>query len=633
MKQNQRIPRPQGKTPRVGATPPSANAPPRRSTGVAGVLGFMAVTAVGGAFAWSSGCGSEPPPGASAGDATSHPAALAAPPSLSTTAPNNGTLPAPSARALADAVTDGDLDAGAADAAEEVEAPYTGPLLGGLAMQTPIYPTTEFGKKRIGYIRLGGKVPVDPTPIKKDNCKQGWYRLLDGGFVCGRYATTDMSNPQVRLGIKPPNLDDLLPYKYAYNTAHGTPLYRSVPSKADMLKYEPYLEAAKKARRAKAVAEAKSAEAEKEPVAAKSEPEAQVDAKPAAAKIVVTDGDEAAQARDKANAAAEAAALGLVDGGVLSGDEGAVEPEKPWWQRKYEKGTNPNVKLEELAADSDSTIAKRMVKGFFVAVDKTFSWNSRSWYKTTSTLVAPADRMFINKPPSSQGIELPEGVRLAGFILSTKASKYELDEAKSALKIVGPIERFAAFGLTGETAELKSNLYRKTTDGWWMRAKDGTFAEPSPPPADLAPGEKWVDVNIATKTLLLMVGDRPVYAALNSPGRRSKIKKKNHATPTGTFRIREKHIAVTMDGDGVVAGDLPYSIEDVPFVQYYEGSYALHAAFWHSNFGREMSHGCVNLSPLDAKRVFFWTEPKLPRGWHGVWSTPEHRGTLVVIHE
>ena len=54
---------------------------------------------------------------------------------------------------------------------------------------------------------------------------------------------------------------------------------------------------------------------------------------------------------------------------------------------------------------------------------------------------------------------------------------------------------------------------------------------------------------------------------------------------------------------------MPYSIEDVPYVMYFEGSYALHGAFWHNNFGHEQSHGCVNLAPLDAKKIFFWTEP------------------------
>jgi hypothetical protein len=85
-----------------------------------------------------------------------------------------------------------------------------------------------------------------------------------------------------------------------------------------------------------------------------------------------------------------------------------------------------------------------------------------------------------------------------------------------------------------------------------------------------------------------------------------------------------------MDGD--VASDGPYSIEDVPWVQYFQGSYALHGAFWHDNFGYVRSHGCVNLAPEDARTLFSWTEPKLPEGWHGAFAAPD-KGTRVVIHE
>ena len=76
-----------------------------------------------------------------------------------------------------------------------------------------------------------------------------------------------------------------------------------------------------------------------------------------------------------------------------------------------------------------------------------------------------------------------------------------------------------------------------------------------------------------------------------------------------------------------------YAIEGVPWVQYFSEGVALHAAFWHDQFGHRHSHGCVNLSPLDAKKVFYWSEPKLPRGWHAVWATAENRGTVVHIHE
>jgi hypothetical protein len=572
---------------------------PRRSSGsfAGSLLGFLAAAGIAGAVAaWAGGCRAEPPPGPS----TDEPQ-------------RTGQLPAPSASAArkpgvaSTAVADA-RDAGAPAVAPTPEdKPYSGPLLGVTGLQTPVYPTMDFSKDRIGYVRLGGKVPVDPTPIKNSSCPKGWYRLLDGGYVCGKYATLDIQSPQVRLGITAPNLDDILPYKYAYNTAHGTPLYKSVPSKEDMHRYEPYLEAKRKKK--------------KEDEAAEGSAEASEGGGGSPAQPTTTD--------DAASAVAAAAAIGILDGGV----EAPPEPPKPWWQQNKEKGKSVDVKLADLEQDADGTVAKRMVKGFFVAVDKTFGWNDRLWYKTTGGLVAPSDRMYIAKPPASQGIEVPAGVKQVGFITAGKALKYEVDAEKKQATPKGSVARYAAFGLTGVTASVSTIIYRQTTEGWWMKAIDGTYTDPAPPPSDVAPGEKWIDVNLTRKTLMAFEGDKPYYAALVSPGKKSRKKDKDHRTPAGTFRIREKHIAVTMDGDGTVAGDLPYSIEDVPYVAYYDRSYALHGAFWHASFGHEMSHGCVNLSPLDAKKIFFWSEPRLPRGWHGVWANDKNRGTLVSIHE
>jgi hypothetical protein len=274
-----------------------------------------------------------------------------------------------------------------------------------------------------------------------------------------------------------------------------------------------------------------------------------------------------------------------------------------------------------------------MVKGFYVAVDKTFGWNNRAWYKTTGGLVAPADRMYLVKAATTQGMDFADGMKQIGFILAKSASKLEYDAEQKTMKVAGSVPKFTPVGLTGATMEHKGTLYRQTVEGWWMKGSDGTYTDPGPKPADLGPNEKWIDVNLTRKTLVAFEGDKPVFATLIAPGKKSRDKEKDHSTIQGTFRIREKHIAVTMDGDGKTASDLPYSIEDVPYVQYFEGSYALHAAFWHNNFGHEMSHGCVNMSPLDAKKIFLWSEPHLPRGWHAVWSTPENRGTLVVVHE
>ncbi len=593
------------------ARPPADPREPREprekgSSVLASIVGFTAAAAIGGAVTWSSGCRNEPPPGPSV-DLPPRASMLPAP----SAHPRTGSVPpaAPSSVAVAPSASP------AASGAPAADKPYTGPLLGALMLQTVIFPRPEFSKKELGYIRLGGKVPVEPGIVKdaSGKCSQGWYHLVDGGYVCARYATLDIKSPQVRLGITPPNLEDVLPYKYAHNSAHGTPLYRSVPSKEDMIKYEPYLEAAKKAKR--------KADREKE----KEDEADKVDRD-----LPSADLEKTSDKGDKGDAVAKAESIGLFD---LDAGAPPEEKEKPWWQQTADKSKPIHVTLDDLSQDADGTLAKRMVKGFFVGIDKQFGWNGRSWYKTTGGLVAPADRMYVVKPPTTQGMDFPEGVKQLGFVLAAHANKYEIDAEKNTVKVAGGVARFTGVGLTGATTTHAGTAFRQTTEGWWMKGADGTYTEPGARPSDLAPGEKWIDVNLTRKTLVAFEGERPVFGALIAPGKKSKDKEKDHATVQGTFRIREKHIAVTMDGDGRTASDLPYSIEDVPYVQYFEGSYALHGAFWHNNFGHEMSHGCVNLSPLDAKKVFFWSEPRLPRGWHAVWSTPENRGTLVVVHE
>ena len=587
------------------------------------MVGFAAAAVIGGAVAWSSGCRNEPPPGPSV-DLPPRATSLLPPsaPARAASAPSSAAASGSAQAGNTGGGTGGSAAAPLTSAA--AAAPYTGPLLGGLMLQTVIFPKPEFSKKELGYVRLGGKVPVEPglTKDASGKCSQGWYHLVDGGYVCARYATLDIKSPQIRLGITPPNLEDVLPYKYAHNSAHGTPLYRSVPSREEMLKYEPYLDAAKKAKRKADREKAKDDEGSDPPA----EPSA--DALDKAIDKGAPGGTP--DKGDKGEAVAKAESLGLFD---LDAGAPPDEKDKPWWQQASDKSKPIHVKLDDLMEDADGTLAKRMVKGFFVAVDKQFGWNNRSWYKTTGGLVAPADRMYVVKPPTTQGMDFPEGVKQLGFVTAAHASKYQFDSDQKSVKADGPVARFTAVGLTGASVTNKGTVYRQTSEGWWMKAVDGTVTEPGPRPPDLGPNEKWIDVNLTRKTMVALEGDKPVFGALISPGKKSKDKEKDHSTVQGTFRIREKHIAVTMDGDGRAASDLPYSIEDVPYVEYFEGSYALHGAFWHNNFGHEMSHGCVNLSPMDAKKIFFWSEPKLPRGWHAVWSTPENRGTLVVVHE
>jgi lipoprotein-anchoring transpeptidase ErfK/SrfK len=89
------------------------------------------------------------------------------------------------------------------------------------------------------------------------------------------------------------------------------------------------------------------------------------------------------------------------------------------------------------------------------------------------------------------------------------------------------------------------------------------------------------------------------------------------STIRGEFRIDYKHVTATMDADDP---ENRFELRDVPWVQYFERGYALHTAYWHDDFGTPRSHGCINLAPVDARRLFFWTDPPLPANWHGVKS-------------
>ncbi|HEY8076442.1 MAG TPA: L,D-transpeptidase, partial [Labilithrix sp.] len=169
-----------------------------------------------------------------------------------------------------------------------------------------------------------------------------------------------------------------------------------------------------------------------------------------------------------------------------------------------------------------------------------------------------------------------------------------------------------------------------TDQGFWLRDTDIAIAKPSKPPPNLGANEKWVDVDLLHQTLTTYEGEKPIFTTIVSTGRHSSEPDKDHRTVEGDFRIREKHVSTTMDDDA--ASDGTYRIEDVPWVMYFERSVALHGAFWHSMFGRERSHGCVNLQPADAKRLFDWAGPSLPTGWHGVRATKENPGTRVITH-
>lgn len=489
------------------------------------------------------------------------------------------------------------LDAGARADADAGRDKGEAGVLGAANFQTSVVNTTAWpesgtGAIRLGYLRHGGRVTAYARPIVNDECPEGWYELASGGFVCGKAATFDLTDPRVKLAPHQPDRDAGLPYKYGYNLSDGTPLYRRVLSGEDRKQYEPWL----------------------------------VPQKPAA--------------DDESNKGAEG-----------EKDESADEERRPAKHGPSDAGADARAdagkpKLKELKGRG--VLVRKMVRGFYLALDRDFKAAGAHWWRTTFGFAVPFDRIALQTGVTKHtgswfdgsalaklldagideaGVVAPETV---AFITSGYAQKIELDADLKKATAGGPLSKRDAVLLVGRSAVVSGVTYLQTSEGWWLRPGDVKMARPSPP-GDLAPGEKWIDVDLTRQALVAFEGDRPVFATLISSGRRNtQDKEHDFPTPTGIFRIREKHVTATMDGD--VASDGPYSIEDVPWVMYFQGSYALHGAFWHDAFGYPRSHGCVNLAPEDARTLFGWADPPLPDGWHGVFA-PERAGTRIVIHE
>ena len=116
-------------------------------------------------------------------------------------------------------------------------------------------------------------------------------------------------------------------------------------------------------------------------------------------------------------------------------------------------------------------------------------------------------------------------------------------------------------------------------------------------------GGKWIEVDLSSQTTLAKQGNTVIRRMVVSTGI------SRYPTPVGRFRIYAKYRSITMSGPG-------YYLPGVPHSMFFYRGYAIHGTYWHNNFGRPMSHGCINLTRADAAWLYGWAP----------------NGTLVVIH-
>lgn len=446
----------------------------------------------------------------------------------------------------------------------------TADRIASIAWRTWVYTDTGPKRTRYGYLRAGAVVPRRGPEIRNDGCPGGWYRINPRGFVCvGHGATLDLADPVVAAASQGPKRGQGLPYFYALAKNPGPHFYFRLPTAAEM---------------------------------------------------ELVEGPGYASRAAEWNERVKREHLTDLFGEI--GDPPDFVPRangasltKPYGT---ERGLHRSVQSGQSTPDA----------GF--AISRVFAWEGRTFGLTTELDLIPLDRTSPVKPSAFHGVALGEGEDLPVALVTKRWAIRYVAAPVGGLKPEGTFDYREALKLTGKTTQFQGVTFWESTEGAYVPLSSALIVDKRKTYPSVAEGNrKWIDVSIRNQTLVAYEGTKAVYVTLVSTGIAGLADpEKAPATVRGTYMIHTKHVASTMDDDEDVADS--YSLRDVPFVQYFHKGYALHGAYWHDQFGKVRSHGCINLAPIDAAWLFEWTDPQVPEGWHGVIN--KERGTPIVIH-
>jgi lipoprotein-anchoring transpeptidase ErfK/SrfK len=122
--------------------------------------------------------------------------------------------------------------------------------------------------------------------------------------------------------------------------------------------------------------------------------------------------------------------------------------------------------------------------------------------------------------------------------------------------------------------------------------------------------EKRLEIHLQNQVVIAYEYNVPVFMTRTATG--AHFSDGDYTTPQGFFMTNRKRPSRHMAA-GDRAAPNSYDLPGIPWVCYLTKSgISFHGTYWHNDFGKPRSHGCVNLSPAAAKWVYRWTLPVVP---------------------
>ncbi len=226
--------------------------------------------------------------------------------------------------------------------------------------------------RRMGYLRAGATLMTKTSrPVAVDEeCDEGWFELGTGGFVCNGKDVIVFDGerlPEVRATQPDPEAD--LPYQYAYARRDNVAVYRGLPNDEEAAEFEGYVI-------------------------------------PGSQPPPPRDGGETPEVQSEDTAEATPAGIGGVEdeaSEALASAEG--EGEAAEGEEEEEIDAGPPT-LRDLRGNRHSILMRRMMKGFYVSLDRDFRAGRRRYWRTQQHEFIPYHMLNLKSGTEFQGLEL-----------------------------------------------------------------------------------------------------------------------------------------------------------------------------------------------------------------------------------
>ena len=192
----------------------------------------------------------------------------------------------------------------------------------------------------------------------------------------------------------------------------------------------------------------------------------------------------------------------------------------------------------------------------------------------------------------------------------------------------------AVFWLYAIVADENGKIWYQIQDDRWgyYYYADSTHMRPvhpdeiAPISAELPQEAKQIEIRLKDQAVVAYEEEIPVFMTRVATG--ANFSSGDYRTPPGqytTYRKRpSRHMAA---GDRAAANS--FDLPGVPWVTYLTDSgISFHGTYWHNDFGKPRSHGCINCLSSAAQWIYRWTMPVVP---YEVDSLRVETGTQVIV--